>query len=557
MKDRKLYSIGMDFGTLSARGVLVDITNGEEVYVTVVGYQDAVIDDVLPRTEVKLPENYALQNPADYIEALSSILGDIVMHSGVSVEDIIGIGIDSTASTVLPVDKDYVPLCMDEKYYDNPHSWPKLWKHHANQAQADQITRVAKEMNAPFLKCCGGLVDAEYLYPKVLQIYQEAPEIYEAADSFVELADWLVFLLTGKRKRSSTIASIHSYYTREEGYPDKAFFHALEKGFDSLTTKKMREPVCSVFQRAGRLTEEMAQQTGLPAGIAVSIGTSDSVVALPSLGIMKEGDAALIVGTSSVLMLLSKEKKHVPGAMAMVKDEMLPGYYGHLFGQTAVGDVFDWFVSNLVPHKYYLEAERKETSIFDIMNEKIRDINPGETGMLALDWFNGNRSVLHNSDLTGMLMGISLSTTTEQIYRALVEATAFGLKKIMNTVAEAEIPVDKIYACGGLARKSPVIMQIYADILGLCIYTVDSSQTVASGAAILGALAAGKEVGGYDTIEEAVQHMSRKFCCCYEPDTYNHEIYESIYDIYEQLHDYFGCEQSDIMLKLKKRKSFY
>lgn len=296
----------------------------------------------------------------------------------------------------------------------------------------------------------------------------------------------------------------------------------------------------------------MAAKTGLPAGTAVCTGSSDSAVAILALGVLQEGTAILVIGTSSVLMLLSKEEKMIPGAIGMAKDVFLPGYYGHIFGQSAVGDIFDWFVNNLVPYKYYLEAEEKDISIFDVMNQKAEKIPSGKSGLLALDWLNGNRCVLQNTDLSGLIVGITLSTTTEHIYRALIESTAYGLKMIIKSINGAGLKINEICACGGLARKSPVIMQIFADILGIRIRTVESSQTIALGSAIMGALAAGKENGGYDSLEDAVLHMSQLSNKYYEPDLEKREIYDCCFREYERLHDYFGKGRNNVMHLLQK-----
>lgn len=543
----KKYSIGMDFGTLSARAVLAEVETGAEVAVSVVGYQDAVIDDMLPGTGIKLPAGYALQNPKDYMEALESLLRDILQKSGVRPEQIIGIGVDSTASTIIPVDKNYKPLCMYDEFKNDPHSWPKLWKHHSAQKQADTFNRIADEMGQEFLKHCGGKVSSEWLYPKVMEILEENPVIYNAAYRFMELSDWIVYLLTGKEVRNSTVACLHAQWDSVRGFPSGAFLKAIDTRMEKLVEDKLGQQVRYSFEKAGGLTEEMAAKTNLCAGTAVCMGNSDSAVAIPALGVLKEGTAVLVIGTSSVLMLLSTEGKIVPGAIGMAKDVFLPGYYGHIFGQSAVGDIFDWFMNNLVPYKYYLEAEEKDISIFDVMNQKAEKIPPCKSGLLALDWMNGNRSVLQNTDLSGLIVGITLSTTAEHIYRALIESTAYGLKKIIKSITDAGLTINEICACGGLARKSPVIMQIFADILGIRIRVAESSQTIALGSAIMGALAAGEENGGYDKLEDAVIHMSQLCNKYYEPDLGKRVSYDCFFKEYEKLHDYFGRGRNNVM----------
>ena len=549
--DNKKYSIGMDFGTLSARAILVDIKNGTEEAISVVGYQDAVIDDVLPESGQKLPKGYALQNPHNYIEAMESLLRDILRKSRADPSQIIGIGLDTTASTVLPVDRNYVPLCFHEKYKKNPHSWIKLWKHHGAQKQADRLNAAADRMGLEFINRCGGRVSAEWMYPKIMETLEEAPEIYDAAYRFMELGDWLVYLLTGQEKRNSIMAFIHAQWDGGAGFPPNQFFKSLDPRLDGLIEAKIGSRVQSAFEKAGGLTRVMAKKTGLLAGTAVAMANSDGPVAIPGLGIVEEGTAALILGTSSVLMYLSRKDRMVKGAMGMAKEGWIPGFCGHILGQSAVGDIFEWFMNTMVPYRYYKEAETEDISIFDVMNRKVEHLPPAQTGLLALDWLNGNRSVLQNADLSGVLIGLNLSTTPEEIYRALIEATAFGMKKIIASVEEAGIALREIYACGGLARKSPTIMQIFSDVLGLRIRIAASSQTIALGSAMMGAVAAGKTKGGYDGITEAAIHMSRLKEEYYEPDPGNHARYRRMYKEYERMHDYFGIEQKEIMKKLR------
>lgn len=546
------YSIGLDFGTLAARAVMVDVATGEELATSTFGYQDAVIDRVLPGTDITLPTDFALQNPRDYKEAIVSLLRDILQRSGVGADDVIGIGVDSTASTVLALDEDFEPLCMNPKYRDNPHSWIKMWKHHSPQEQADRINEVARLRDEDFLQHCGGKVSAEWYYPKMMETLECAPEIFEAAEYFVELGDWIVYLLTGERKRSSTIASLHSHWDSERGFPPEGFFQSLNPQMVEAVRKNARIPVCSIFSKAGTLKSEIAAQTGLLEGTVVSMADTDSPVALFSLGVTRENTAALILGTSSVFMLLSKKAHYIPGAMASVKDQMMPGFYGNMFGQPAVGDVFDWFVTNMLPYKYYLQARENDESIFDVMNRYIERIDPENTQVLALDWLNGSRSLLQNTNLSGGLIGLTLATKPEQIYHALVESTAFELKTILEAITEAGIPLEQICACGGISRKSPAIMQMFADILELPISTVASRETVCRGAAILGAVAAGADNGGYDTISEAVESMCCKPTMWYHPRREAVKGYRRRYEQYQKLYRYFGEENSEIMRFVKK-----
>lgn len=548
---RHKYSIGLDFGTLTARAVIVDVETGRELATSTFGYQDAIIDTFLPETEVRLPSDFALQNPRDYQEAVVSLLRDILYRSGVCAEDIIGIGVDATASTVLALDEAYMPLCLLPEYKNNPHSWIKMWKHHSPQGQADRINRVAAGLQEPFLRRCGGKVSVEWYYPKMLETLENAPEVFKAAAYFVELGDWIVYLLTGERKRSSAIASLHAHWDSAHRMPSEEFFRSLHPLMLEKVKQGAQIPVVSVFSPAGTLTKEIAGQTGLSEHTVVSMADTDSPVALLSLDVTKERTGALILGTSSVFMLLSRREHFIPGAMASVKDQMMPGFFGNMFGQSAVGDSFEWFVKNLVPYQYYLDARNKDWSVFDVMNDAMERLPLDSEHILALDWFNGSRSLLQNASLSGVLVGMTLSTKPEQIYRALVESTAFGLKKILSGVSDAGIPLDQIKACGGLARKSPAIMQIYADILELPIYTTSSKQTIGKGSAILGALAASSAKGGYDRIEDAVKAMRCPVTACYTPRSEYRTMYHELKTQYEEVYRFFGQEAPQIMSKLR------
>ncbi len=552
---RHKYSIGLDFGTLTARAVIVDVETGRELATSTFGYQDAIIDTVLPETGIHLPADFALQNPRDYQEAVVSLLRDILHRSGVCAEDVIGIGVDSTASTVLALDENYMPLCLRPEFKNNPHSWIKMWKHHSPQEQADRINEIAGRLNEPFLRRCGGKVSVEWYYPKMLETLEKAPDVFNGAAYFVELGDWIVYLLTGEKKRSSAIASLHANWDSVQGMPSEAFFHSLHPKMSEKVKQNAEIPIASIFSPAGKLTKEIAEQTGLSEHTTVSMADTDSPVALFSLDVTAERTGALILGTSSVFMLLSQKEHYIPGAMASVKDQMMPGFFGNMFGQSAVGDSFEWFVKNLVPYQYYLDARSKDKSVFDVMNDAMERLQPGDEHILAMDWFNGSRSLLQNASLSGVLVGMTLSTRPEQIYRALVESTAFGLKKILNAIQDANIPIDQIKACGGLARKSPAIMQIYADILELPIYTTSSAQTIGQGAAILGALAAGSENGGYDQIEDAVRAMKCPVAACYTPREEYRQLYRELYAQYEEVYRFFGKETPQIMQILRRTQT--
>lgn len=548
------YSIGLDFGTLTARAVIVDTADGKALATSTFGYQDAIIDSTLPESRIHLPADFALQNPRDYQEAVVSPLRDILHRSGVRAEDVIGIGVDSTASTVLALDENYMPLCLHPECKNNPHSWIKMWKHHSPQKQADRINAAASRLGESFLQRCGGKVSVEWFYPKMLETLELAPDIFDRAAYFVELGDWIVYLLTGEMKRSSAIASLHAHWDSTQGMPSDEFFHQLHPKMADKVRQNQKIPVAPIFSAVGTLSREIAAQTGLTERTMVSIADTDSPVALLSLNVTNENTGALILGTSSVFMLLSQKEHYIRGAMASVKDQLMPGFFGNMFGQSAVGDSFEWFVKNMVPYQYYLEAKNNDKSVFDIMNAAMERLDPRVEHVLATDWFNGSRSLLQNSSLSGALVGMSLSTRPEQIYRALVESSAFGLKKILNSIHDAGIPLEQIRACGGLARKSPAIMQIYADILEIPIYTAASAQAIGQGAAILGAQAAGSENGGYDQIADAVGAMHCPVATCYTPRNEYRQLYRELFAQYEEVYHFFGVEKPQIMESLRAPK---
>lgn len=546
----KKYVIGLDFGSLSVRALLVG-TDGEEKAVSVYEYPDGVIDSCLPGTELRLPSGFALQNPQNYIDGLAAVLSEVREKSGVAAEDIIGIGIDSTACTLLALDEDFEPLCFDPRYRNDPHSWLKMWKHHSTQSQADRFNAAARAGDAPCLKSCGGMVSPEWYFPKVLETLEKSPAVSEASPYYVELGDWIYYLLTGEKKRSSLLAAVHAQWDAELGYPADGLLKSLHPQLPALMEKNREIPVAPNFRHSGALSAKMAEKTGLCEGTAVSLGNSDSTVALLSLDVLDEGCIALILGTSSVLMVLSREQHAISGAMSAVKDELMPGFYGNMFGQSAVGDIFSWFVNGFVPHSCYVEAEKNGESIFDLLNRRMGAIEPGKCGVLALDWFNGCRSMLQDAELSGLLVGMNLATRAEDIYCALVEATGFGLRQILSAIQDAGIKAESIRACGGLARKSPEIMQRYADILGLPVHITGSSQVIGRGAAILGALAAGTERGGFDSIDAAAKAMGCPVEAYYMPREEYRAVYDRLFGEYRRLHDWFGVENRALMDTLR------
>lgn len=551
--ESKKYSIGIDYGTQSGRALLVEVETGKEVATAVVPYGDGVIDEQLPGTDIKLEYDWALQNPDDYLDVLRQGVSQVLKDSQIDPEDVIGLGIDFTACTMLPVAKDGRALCQIPEYRNNPHAWVKLWKHHAAQDEANHLNEIAAARGEAFLARYGGKISSEWLIPKIWQILDEAPEIYAAADRFMEATDWVTMQMTGIDVRNSCTAGYKAIWHKQDGYPSQEFFKALDPRLENLVQEKLNSPIVAIGTKAGGLTAEMAKQMGLKIGTAVAVGNVDAHAAVPAAGVVTPGKMVMSMGTSICHLLLGTEEKTVDGMCGVVEDGIVGGYFGYEAGQSAVGDIFEWFAENCIPSNYLEEAKVRKIDIHQLLEEKANKLIPGESGLLALDWWNGNRSVLVDTNLTGVLLGATLLTKPEEIYRALIEATAFGTNMIVETFTNAGVNIDELYACGGLSQKNNMLMQIYADVTGRAISVAASLQTPALGAAMFGAVAAGQQRGGYDTILDAAAKMT-SIKQVYKPITKNVALYKKLYAEYKILHDYFGRGANDVMKRLKEIK---
>lgn len=549
------YTIGVDYGTQSGRAVLVSLADGKEIADHVTPYKHGVIDTVLPDSGIELGHEWALQHPNDYLEVIATSIPAILNDSGIDPKDVIGIGIDFTACTMLPVDASCQPLCFHDDVKDNPHSWVKLWKHHAAQPEANRINEIAEQRGETFLSRYGGKLSSEWMLAKAWQILNEAPEIYEKADMFVEATDWVISQLTGNFLRNSCTAGYKAVWHKQEGYPGKEFFQALDPRLERFVETKLRGKVVPLGTKAGGLTKKMAALTGLPEGIAVAVGNVDAHAAVPAMGVVEPGKMAMIMGTSICHMVLGSEEKEVEGMCGVVEDGIIPGFYGYEAGQSAVGDIFEWYVEEAVPAYAQKAAQKQGVDIHRYLEAKASALQPGESGVLALDWWNGNRSVLVDTELGGLLIGMTLQTKPEEIYRALLEATAFGTKMIVEAFQKNGIEIHELYACGGLPQKNKLLMQIFSDVTNLPIKIADSKHTPALGAAMFAAVAAGKEGGGYDTILEAAEKMARVKDEVIKPVPENVILYAKIYEEYKRLHDYFGRGENDVMKRLKSLRT--
>jgi L-ribulokinase len=551
----KKYSIGVDYGTQSGRAVLVEVETGNIAAMAVKDYTHGVMDEYLPDGKTRLESDWALQHPADYLEVLETTIPAVLRESGVHPSDVIGMAIDFTACTMLPIDSKGTPLCFKDEFKANPHAYVKLWKHHAAQPEANRLNETAKKRGETFLKRYGGKISSEWLIPKIMQILVEAPEVYDAAGGFIEATDWVSLMLTGSERRNSCTAGYKAIWSKKEGYPSRKFFKALDLRLENVVDEKLSRDIYPLGGKAGELTEKMAELTSLLPGTAVAISNVDAHVAVPAVGITEPGKMLMIMGTSTCHMVLGNEEKLVPGMCGVVEDGIIPGLPGYEAGQSCVGDHFEWFVENCIPAGYFEEAKNKGINIHKLLREKAKALKVGESGLIALDWWNGNRSVLVDADLTGMLIGCTLATKPEEIYRALIEATAFGTNMIIETFENSGVPIKELYACGGIAEKDEFMMQIYSDVTNREIRISASTQTVALGSAMFGAVAAGREKGGYDSIFEAAKHMAKVKEEYYKPIPENVETYRKLYAEYKALHDYFGRGGNDVMKRLKRIKA--
>ena len=541
------YTIGVDFGTLSARALVCDTAAGREAASFVFPYTHGVMDECLP-DGTKVPVSAALQHPMDYIEALTESVKGAVEASGVSKEDIIGIGIDFTSSTVLPVDKAMKSLC--EKYPDNPHAYVKLWKHHSCGPQSARLTEVFMREEPALLHRCGDTVSTEWTLPKMLETLEEAPEVYESTHVFIEAGDWITYLMTGVPSASRSMAYCKVLWDENRGYPSGKLLAMVNPDFEGAIDKLL--PVAEKGYFAGRLTEKMADKLGLMPGIAVSQPCIDAHASLPGTGVTEAGRMLLIMGTSLVGLMLTDKQVPVPGVCGMPMGGMVENLCGYEAGQSCVGDLFAWFVDNCLPAEYAMAAEKAGMSKHQYLTCLCEKQRVGEHGLLALDWWNGNRSVLCDPDLSGLLIGMTLKTKPEDIYRALIESTAFGARAIIENYEQRGVPVTDMVACGGIAGKNPFLVQVFSDVLKREIRVSSSKQSGALGSAIYAAVAAGSGEGGYDFVRDAAEHMSSRADTVYRPDPARAEAYDKLYSEYIALHDLFGRGGNDIMKRLRK-----
>jgi len=542
------YAIGVDFGTLSGRALLLDLKSGQEVAALEVPYPHGVIDERLPGAAVDLPPDWALQDPDDYLYVLEQAIPALLTISRVKPENVIGLGVDATSCTVLPVLEDGTPLCRLPDFRTRPHAWPKLWKHHAAQPWANRLTEVAHEMGETFITRYGGRISSEWYYPKLLEIFDQDPAVYRTMRWFVEATDWIVWQLTGQLKRNSCTAGYKALWDPQTGIPSSDYFVRVHEAFHH-PSEKLGHTFYPVGTPAGSLSPTMARRLGLTPAVVVAVGNVDAHVSMVGAGVTEPGPMVMVIGTSICNLMVSQEDIRVPGITGVIPDGILPGFYGYESGQVAVGDMYAWFVEQAVPARYFEQAAASGLTIYEYLEQLADGLRPGETGLVALDWWNGNRSILGDADVSGLLVGQTLATKPEHIYRALLESTAMGTRRIIDNFLEHGLPVTEIVAVGGISHKSPLLMQIYADVTGLPVKVLDSSEIPARGSAVFGAVAAaGGDAAAVlrlgHQLAPAIQHI-------YRPRSRHHLAYQQIYRHYRTLYEFFGQTHQNVMHDLK------
>jgi L-ribulokinase len=548
-------AIGIDFGTESVRSILVDVDGGETIASAVSQFPDGVIDARLPGSDVMLPVDWALQNPADWLAGLDATVCAVMATSALPPESVIGIGIDFTSCTILPTTFDGTPLCELPRFREEPHAWPKLWKHHAAQRQADRVTALAAARNEPWLARYGGRISSEWLLPKAWQIAEEAPSIYAAADRILEGADWVVWVLTGTLVRNACGAGYKGLWHKREGFPSQEFRAALDLKLANFYETKVAGMVRPPGMRAGGLTAAWAARLGLLPDTPVAVPIIDAHAAVLGSGVAEPGPFVMTMGTSTCHLLLSDREEPVVGMTGVVEDGILPGLYAYEAGQAAVGDIFGWFVQHAVPASDHAEAQSQGLTIHALLEQRAAGQRPGAHGLLALDWWNGNRSTLGDADLSGLIVGMTLATRAEDIYRALIEATAFGTRVILEAFLARGLEITGVVAGGGLT-KNALMMQIYADVLNRDVAVAGATQASALGAAMLGAVAAAGSNGGYDTLTEAAAHMAPPPVMTYVPHELHRDGYDRLYAMYVELYEQFGRSHlRNIMKTLRHRRA--
>ena len=540
--------VGIDFGTLSGRAVVVRVADGAELGSAVHEYGHGVVEDVLPGTGRRLPPDWALQVPSDYLDVLRTAVPKAVATSGVAAADVVGVGIDFTACTVLPTLADGTPLCDLPEFRERRHAYVKLWKHHAAQPQADRINALAHERGEPWINRYGGRLSSEWELAKALQLLEEDPELYERTERWVEAADWIVWQLCGTYVRNICTNGYKAVY-QDGRYPSREFLAALDERFAGFFDDKVAQPLAELGAAAGGLTGQAARWTGLRPGTPVAVGNVDAHVTAPAAQSVEPGQMLAVMGTSTCHVMNSETLGEVPGMCGVVRDGITPGLWGYEAGQSGVGDIFAWFVRTGVPPEYAERAAAAGQDLHEYLTDLAAAQPVGAHGLVALDWHSGNRSVLVDHELSGLVVGLTLATRPEDVYRALLESTAFGTRVIIEAFEESGVAVHELVVAGGLL-KNRFLMQLYADVTRRPLSVLSSAQGPALGSAIHAAVAA----GAYADVHAASAAMGHKQSGAYTPDEARAAAYDALFAEYRTLHDYFGRGANEVMHRLRRIK---
>jgi L-ribulokinase len=531
------YAIGVDFGTESGRAALIELGSGEVLATSVVRYPSAVIDRTLPSTGERLPDDWALQDSDDWVTVIERALPEVIGAAGITPDAVVGLGIDFTSCTVLPVTQDGTPLFKLERWRDRREAWPKLWKHHAAQPIADRLNEVALARDEEFLSRYGGRISSEWYFPKLIEVWLEDREVYDASAKFIEATDWIVWWLTGVECRQTATAGFKAMWSPAEGLPPTDYFEVAYPGF-SRPGEKLGDRFVPLGTKAGTIRRELAEELGLPESVAVAVGNVDAWVSVPGIGVKEPGTFVIVIGTSICDMVVDPREIRLPGITGVVRDGILPGLFGYEAGQAAVGDMLAWFVEKLA----------QDPGSYETLEKAATDFGPGETGLLALDWWNGNRTILADADLTGAIFGLGLHTERAEIYRALLESIAFGSRRIMDNFEEHGLELSRVVACGGIAERSPLMMQLLADTSGREVHVPETTEIPARGAALFGAVAAGT----YPDIEHAIDATRPEHVRTYYPDGTAKRTYDRVYAIYRTLYEMLGRSEVGLLHELKR-----
>jgi L-ribulokinase len=543
------HVVGVDYGTLSGRAVVVRVADGAELGSAVHEFRHAVMDETLAATGERLPPDWALQDPEDYRDVLRHAVPEAVAAAGIDPESVVGIGIDFTACTVLPTLRDGTPLCELPEFRGRPHAYVKLWKHHAAQPHADRINALAAARGEPWLARYGGRISSEWEFAKALQLLEEDAEVYAAAARWIEASDWITWQLCGAEVRGECTTGYKGIF-QDGRYPSREFLAALNPGFADFPEQKLARDLSPLGGRAGGLTDQAARWTGLRPGTPVAVGNVDAHVTAPAAKAIAPGQMLMVMGTSTCHVMNGDRLAEVPGMCGVVRGGIVAGLYGYEAGQSGVGDIFAWFARTSVPPEYHAEAARRGQDLHEYLSDLAAAQPVGGHGLVVLDWHNGNRSVLVDHDLSGVVVGQTLATRPEETYRALLEATAFGTRTIIDAFESSGVPVTELVVAGGLLRNA-FLMQLYADVTRRPLSVIDSEQGPALGSAIHAAVAAGE----YPDVRAASDAMGKVRRGVYQPDPERAAAYDPLYAEYTALHDYFGRGGNDVLHRLRRLRA--